>query len=128
VLVDPDELAPFVPVATKTIDVDTFVDLVDIDPVLFESSYYVAPAAGVKPYALLARALASSGKVATVRLVMRGRQYTAALRSVDGRLVMSTLAYAAEVVPVGELEELQELGAVEVSDREVKMAEMLVES
>jgi hypothetical protein len=59
---------------------------------------------------------------------MRGRQYTAALRSVDGRLVMSTLAYADEVVPVEELDELQELAAVEVSDREVKMAEMLVDS
>src|SRR3954462_15031130 len=66
VLVDPDELVPFVPLATKAIDVDGFVDLADIDPVLFESTYYVAPAAGTKPYALLAKALASSGKVAIV--------------------------------------------------------------
>jgi Ku70/Ku80 beta-barrel domain len=59
----------------------------------------VSPAAGAKPFALLARALENSGTVAIVRLVMRGRRYTAALRSVDGRLLMSTLAYADEVVP-----------------------------
>ena len=128
-IVDPDELAPFVPLATKSIDVDQFVDLGEIDPVFFETSYYVAPAAtGAKPYALLARALEGSGKVAIVRFVMRSRQYTAALRAVDGRLVMSTLAYADEVVPVEEVEELVGLDAVDVSDREVKMAEMLVES
>ena len=129
VIVDPDELAPFVPLATKSIDVDQFVDLGEIDPVFFETSYYVAPAAtGAKPYALLARALESSGKVAIVRFVMRSRQYTAALRAVDGRLVISTLAYADEVVPVEEVDELHGLDAVDVSDREVKMAEMLVES
>lgn len=129
VIVDPDELAPFVPLATKSIDVEQFVDLAEIDPVLFESSYYVAPTTGgAKPYALLAGALQSTGKVAIVRFVMRSRQYTAALRAVDGRLMMSTLAYADELVPVAEVEELQGLDAVDVSDREVKMAETLVES
>ena len=43
VIVDPDELAPFVPLATKTIDVEEFVDLAEIDPIYFETSYYVAP-------------------------------------------------------------------------------------
>jgi DNA end-binding protein Ku len=112
VIVDPGELAPFVPLATNSIDVDQFVDLGEIDPVFFETSYYVAPAAtGAKPYALLARALEGSGKVAIVRFVMRSRQYTAALRAVDGRLVMSTLAYADEVVPLEEVDELIDLAA-----------------
>ena len=128
VIVDPDELAPFVPLATKTIDVEEFVDLADIDPVYFESTYYVAPHLSQKPYALLAKALESAGKVAIVRFVMRGRQYIAALRADHGRLVLSTLAYADEIVPVEEVDELVGLEAVEVSDREVKMAEMLVES
>ena len=127
-IVDPDELAPFVPLATKTIEVEEFVDLADIDPIFFETSYYVAPHLTTKPYALLARALESAGKVAIVRFVMRSRQYTAALRADQGRLVLSTLAYADEVVPVDEVEELAGLDAVDVSDREVKMAEMLVES
>jgi len=129
VLVDPDELAPFVPLPTKTIDVEEFVDLADIDPLYFESTYYVAPAGvGTKPYALLARALASSGKVAIVRFVMRGRQYTAAVRSVDGRLVMSTLVYADELVAAADIDELAELSEIAVSDREATMATMLVES
>jgi Ku protein len=128
VLVDPEELAPFVPLATKSIDVESFVGLDEIDPVFFESTYYVAPAAGAKPYALLVRALQSTGKVAIVRFVMRGRQYTAALRAVDGRLTLSTLGYADELVNAAEVAELVGLDAVEVSDREVKMAEMLVES
>jgi DNA end-binding protein Ku len=129
VIVDPDELAPFVPLATKSIDVEQFVDPAEIDPVFFDTTYYVAPAAmGAKPYALLVRALQSTGKAAIVRFVMRSRQYTAALRADDGRLTMSTLAYVDELVPAADVEELAGLETVEVSDREVKMAEMLVES
>jgi DNA end-binding protein Ku len=127
-LVDPDELAPFVPLNTKTVEVQEFVALDAIDPVFFETTYWVAPHLSQKPYALLTRALESSGKVAIARFVMRGRQYTAALRAVEGRLQMSTLAYADEVVPVEEVEDLTGLDRVEVADREVRMAEMLVES
>ena len=64
---------------------------------------------------LLARALESSGKVAIARFVMRSRQYTAAIRADDGRLIMSTLAYADEVVPADEVDELAGLGDVDVS-------------
>src|SRR3954454_17831048 len=116
VLVAPDELAPFVPLATKSIDVDSFVELAEIDPVFFETTYYVGQATvGAKPYALLTGALQASGKVAIVRFVMRRRQYTAALCAVEGRLMMSTLAYADEVVPIGEVDELHGLHAVDVS-------------
>jgi DNA end-binding protein Ku len=128
VLVDPDELAPFVPLNTKSVELQEFVDLNAIDPVLFETTYYVAPHLSQKPYALLARALESTGKVAIARFAMRGRQYTAALRAVDRRLQMSTLVYADEVVPVEEIEGLEGLDGVDVADREVRMAEMLVES
>jgi DNA end-binding protein Ku len=76
VLVDPDELAPFVPLNTKTVELQEFVDLDAIEPVFFETTYWVAPHLSQKPYALLARALESSGKVAIARFVMRGRQYT----------------------------------------------------
>src|SRR3954469_2504605 len=84
VIVEPDELAPFVPLATKSIDVEEFVNLAEIDSVFFETSYYVAPHLPTRPYALLATALASAGKVAIVRFVMRGRQYIAALRADKG--------------------------------------------
>ena len=88
----------------------------------------MAPHLSPKPYVLLARALESSGKVAIARFVMRNRQYTAAIRAENSRLLMSTLVYADEVVPAAEVDELAVLGDVTASDREVKMAEMLVES
>ena len=106
VVIDPDELEPFIPAATKTIDLEEFVDLDQIDPIYFEKPYYLAPHLSPKPYVLLARALESSGKVAIARFVMRNRQYTAAIRAENSRLIMSTLVYADEVVPVDEVEDL----------------------
>jgi DNA end-binding protein Ku len=66
--------------------------------------------------------------VAIGRFVMRNKQYTAAIRAEGGRLVMSTLAYADEVIDPADIEELHGLDAVDVNDREVAMAEALVES
>lgn len=128
VVVDPDELEPFIPAATKTVDLEEFVDLVEIDPVFFDSAYYVAPGSNPKPYVLLARAMEEAGKVAIGRFVMRNKQYTAAIRAEEGRLVMSTLAYADEVVDPATIDELNGLDEVEVSPKEVAMAESLVDS
>jgi len=128
VLVDPEELEAFMPAATKSVDLEEFVDLADIDPVYFDTAYHLAPDGPPKPYVLLARAMQESGKVAIGRFVMRNKQYTAAIRAEDGRLVMSTLAYADEVVDPADIEELQGLDAVDVSDKEVAMAESLVDS
>ena len=128
IVIDPDELEPFIPAATKSVDLEEFVELGEIDPVFFDTAYHVAPDTNPKPYVLLARAMEASGKVAIGRFVMRNKQYTAAIRAEDGRLVMSSLAYADEVVDPGTIEELQGLADVEVNDREVAMAESLVES
>jgi DNA end-binding protein Ku len=128
VVVDPDELEPFMPAATKSVDLEEFVDLADIDPVYFDTAYHLAPDGPPKPYVLLARAMEASGKVAIGRFVMRNKQYTAAIRAEDGRLVMSTLAYADEVIDPSDIDELQGLESVEVNDREVAMAEALVDS
>ena len=128
VVVDPDELEPFMPVATKSVDLEEFVDLSEIDPVYFDTAFHLAPDGPPKPYVLLARAMEASGKVAIGRFVMRNKQYTAAIRAEDGRLVMSLLAYADEVVDQSEISELQGLDDVEVSTKEITMAESLVES
>ena len=128
VVVDPDELEPFMPVATKSVDLEEFVDLSEIDPVYFDTAYHLAPDGPPKPYVLLARAMEASGKVAIGRFVMRNKQYTAAIRAEDGRLVMSSLAYADEVVDPSEISELQGLDGVDVSTKEIAMAESLVES
>jgi DNA end-binding protein Ku len=119
VVVDPDELEPFMPVATRSVDLEEFVDLADIDPVYFDTAYHLAPDGPPKPYVLLARAMEASGKVAIGRFVMRNKQYTAAIRAEGGRLVMSTLAYADEVIDPSD---------IEVNDKEVAMAEALVAS
>lgn len=128
IVVDPDELEPFMPVATKSIDLEEFVDLEEIDPVYFDTAYHLAPNETPKPYVLLARAMEQSGKVAIGRFVMRNKQYTAAIRAEEGRLVMSSLAYADEVVDPADIEELQVLDDVEVNAKEVAMAESLVAS
>jgi DNA end-binding protein Ku len=128
VVVDPDELEPFMPAATKSVDLEEFVDLVEIDPIYFDTAYHLAPSGSPKPYALLARAMESSGKVAIGRFVMRNKQYTAAIRAEEGRLVMSSPAYADEVVDPDDIEELRGLDEVEVTRKEMAMAESLVAS
>ena len=128
VVVEPDELEPFIPSATKSIDLEEFVDLAEIDPVYFDTPYIVAPDTVPKPYKLLASAMEEAGKVAIARFVMRNKQYVAALRAVDGKLLMSTMVYADEVVPVSTIDELDKLDDVEVSKKEIAMAEALVDS
>jgi DNA end-binding protein Ku len=128
VVVDPDELEPFLPTATRAIELEEFVDLQEIDPVFFDSPYYVAPDKQTKPYVLLTRAMEESGKVAIGRFVMRNKQYVAALRPVEGRLMLSTMVFADEVVDPTKIDEFDGLDDVDVSSREVQMAEQLVAS
>ena len=128
VVVDPEELEPFIPSATKSIDLEEFVDLDEIDPVYFDSPYIVAPDKTPKPYVLLARAMEEAGKVAIGRFVMRNKQYVAALRAQDGKLLMSTMVFADEVVDPGAIDDLDVLADIDVTAKEVKMAEALVES
>jgi DNA end-binding protein Ku len=128
VVVEPEELDRLMPKATKSIDLDEFVALEDIDPVYFDTPYIVAPAGATKPYALLARAMEESGKVAIGRFVMRNNQYVAAIRAVDGTLRLSTLVFADEVVNPVTIEGLADAAEIEVSGREMVMAQTLVES
>jgi DNA end-binding protein Ku len=128
VVVDPDELEEFIPRATHSIDLEEFVALDEIDPVFFDAPYIVGPDGNTKPYALLARAMEQSGKVAIGRFVMRNKQYVAAVRASNGILMMNTMAFADEVVSTKSIEGLSDLADIEVSDREVAMAESLVES
>ena len=129
VLVGDDELAALDPEATRTIDIEQFVDLEEIDPLFYDAAYYVAPDKGAsKPYALLTRAMEEQGKVAIARLVMRTKQYLAALRPKDGMLVMSTMVYADEVNDPAQLDGVEDMHDVDVSERELRMAEQLIDS
>ena len=128
VLVGDDELAALDPVASRSIDIEQFVDLDEIDPLYYDSAYYVAPdKAARKPYALLTRAMEEQNKVAIARFVMRSKQYLAALRPKDGVLVMSTMVYADELNDASDLVD-DDVADTELSERELKMATQLVES
>jgi DNA end-binding protein Ku len=129
VLIEPEELDALDPEATHTIDIEEFVRLDEIDPIFYDAAYYVAPVKGTeKPYALLVRAMEQEGKVAIARFVMRTKQYLAALRPKDGKLVISTMVYADEVIPAEEISDLDGVDAIEVSDRELAMAKQLIDS
>ena len=127
VTVSDKELAALAPDKVRTIDIDEFVDLADIDPIYYDSSYHLMPdEAAVKPYKLLVEAMENSQKVAIGHFVMRGKQHLAALRPAGGRLVMSTMLYADEIVDATTLDSIDKLGEVDVDPREQAMAEQLI--
>ncbi len=129
VMIEPDELDALDPKATKTIDIEEFVDLVDIDPIYYDHSYYVAPAAGgAKAYRLLLEAMRESGKVAIGRFVLRSKQQLCALRPAGEALALTTMLFGDEVLTPDRLDELDALSEAEASDRELKMAQQLIAS
>jgi DNA end-binding protein Ku len=108
---------------TKSIDICDFVDLDEIDPIYFRKAYYLLPEEGAeKPYALLVRALQETGKVGIAKVVIRNKQHLAALRPVDGALVLETMYYADEV------RKPEKVKSGELRKAEVDMAKSLVEN
>jgi DNA end-binding protein Ku len=123
-----EELQAFNPRATKTIDIEDFVDLAQIDPIYYETTYYLVPDRGAaKPYALLVEAMKRTNRVGVARFVLRTKQYLAAVRPLEHALAISTMLYADEVVPQQELEGLPESHA-KPGERELNMAEQLIGS
>ena len=121
------ELEALVPAAARTIDIDAFVDLADIDPVFYDSAYHLVPdEATAKPYKLLAEAMQEANKVAICHFVMRSKQHLAAIRPVDGRLMLSTMVHADELVAPDELGAFDRLDAIAVDERETAMARQLI--
>ncbi len=128
VVVDPAELKALNPKATKTIDIEDFVDLDQIDPIFFDAPYYLLPAAtAAKPYKLLHDAMLQTGKAGVARFVLRTKQYLAIIRPRGDALAISTVVYADEVIDPATLEGLPG-DDVEVSERELAMATQLIES
>jgi DNA end-binding protein Ku len=124
-----DEMASMAPEKTRAIDVQDFVDLDEIDPIYFDSPYYLGPADGAeKAYSLLAAAMKASGKVAIARFVFRNKEHLAAIRTSGGVLTLTTMRFADEVVATSELEEVLPDKAPKVAKKEQQMAEQLIES
>ena len=128
VVIEPDELRDLDPKASRTIEIEDFVLLADIDPIYYDSSYYLVPQeTATKPYRLLHEAMQRSGRAAIARFVLRTKQYLAVIRPLGDAIAVSTLTYADEVVPTTRLDGLPNTD-VELNDRELAMAEQLIES
>jgi DNA end-binding protein Ku len=124
-----EEMAALAPEKTRAIDVLDFVDLEQIDPIYFDSPYYLGPAEGAeKAYSLLAKAMETSGKVAIARFVFRNKEHLAAIRSTGGTLTLTTMRFADEVVSPDELEDVLPAKAPKVARKEQQMAEQLIDS
>jgi DNA end-binding protein Ku len=129
VLITPEELDALDPKATKTIDIEEFADLTDIDPIYYDHSYYLAPTAGgAKAYRLLLDAMRESGKVGIGKVVLRTKQQLCALRPTGDVLTLSTMLFGDEVLAPDRLDELDGLADAEATDRELKMAQQLIDS
>jgi len=125
VVIEPDEIKKIEPKTAKTMEILEFVKAGDVDPVFFESSYYMLPEeAGRRPYALLTKALEESEYVAIAKLTMHNREYTVFLRPHEGGLMLHTMYYADEV------RQVEGFGApdVELKDAELKVAHQLIEA
>jgi DNA end-binding protein Ku len=129
VVIEPSELEALAPKKTKTIEIEDFVELSQIDPVYYDHPYYLAPAVGgAKPYRLLLEAMRDTGKVAIARVVIRSKEQLVALRPMGDVLGMATMIFADEVLPPGRLNELAEVAEVKTTKRELDIAKQLVES
>ncbi len=125
VIIDPDEIKKIEPKTAKTMEILEFVKASDVDPIYFESSYYMVPEeAGRRPYALLSKALEESDYVAIAKVTMHNREYTVFLRPSQGGLMLHTMYYQDEV------RELEGFGApdVDVKEGELKIAHQLIDA
>ena len=111
--------------ASKTVDIVAFVDAKEIDPFYYETPYYLAPGKrGEKAYALLREALAKAGKVGIATVVIRTRQYLAAVMPQDDLLLMNTLRYADGIRDARELN--PDFSRSKISSKEIDLALRLI--
>lgn len=128
VIVDEAALAALAPKASHTIEITEFVDVDDIDPIFYESPYYLFPDKhGEKAYMLLVETMSGLAKAAIGRIIVRSKEHLAAIRAVDGVLYLETMRFADEVTNPAEVGDVPD-GGIEVTEREVDMARRLVES
>jgi len=130
VIIEPGELDALDPKKTKSIEIEDFVALDEIDPIYFDHPYYLAPGAGgSKPYRLLLEAMRETGRVAIANVVIRSKQQLVAVRPMgENVLAMSTMVYPDEVVDSSSIDELGAVEEVEVNSRELDIAKQLVDS
>src|SRR6201998_830000 len=125
VVIEPEEIKKIEPKTAKAMEILEFVKASEVDPLYFESSYFMVPEeAGRRPYALLTKALEESEYYGIAKITMHNREYTVFIRPHEGGLMLHTMYYADEV------KEVKEFGApdVELKEAEVKVAHQLIEA
>ena len=129
VVIAPGELDTLAPKKTKTIEIEDFVELAQIDPIFYEHPYYLAPGTGgAKPYRLLLEAMQQDGRVAIARFVMRSKEQLVAIRPMGDVLEMATMLFADEILAPERIGEISELAEVKTTKRELDVARQLVDS
>jgi DNA end-binding protein Ku len=114
------------PEATQSVDILEFVELDKISPMFFDKPYYLEPTKqGRHAYALLREALANTNRVAIARVVIRTKEYIAAVKPIDGALVLELMHWASEIVGSDTLEIP---GREKLPEKEMKMARMLIDT
>jgi DNA end-binding protein Ku len=129
VIIEPEELDEIAPGRSRTIDIDVFVDLEEIDPIYFQKTYWLAPAKDefARAYTLLIEAMSRTNRVGLARFVMRGKEYLAAVRASTGVLALNTLLFPEDIrSPQQEIDKLPT--AVRPREKEIDMAVNLIES
>ncbi len=129
VIIEPEELDEIAPGRSRTIDIDVFVDLEEIDPIYFQKTYWLAPAKDefARAYTLLIEAMSRTNRVGLARFVMRGKEYLAAVRASTGVLALNTLLFPEDIrPPQQEIDKLPT--AVRPREKEIDMAVNLIES
>ncbi|HEY1277328.1 MAG TPA: Ku protein [Thermoleophilaceae bacterium] len=130
VVITPEELDSLEPEKTRSIDIEDFVQLDEIDPIFYDHPYYLVPGTGAsKAYRLLLDAMQESGKVAIARVVLRSKEHLVAIRPRDDVLTMETMLFADEVVPPDDLDDMPADGkSQKTTKRELDMAKQLIDS
>jgi len=115
--------------ATRTIDIESFVDLKEIDPMFFERPYYIIPqAGGEKGYVLLCEVLKRSNRAAIAKIVLHTVQHLVAIIPREDYLILEILRFASEVKEASDAQLLEPtVREVKVSPREISIAEQLVD-
>ena len=128
VLVDEKELDKIRPEQGRSIEIEQFVKLEEIDPIYFDRAYFVTPGNGSdKAYKLLLEAMSESGKIGLARFVMRGRQYLAAVRVLGEGLVLHTMHYSDEVLSLDDALP-STLARAKAPAKEVRVARQLIDA
>jgi len=129
VVIEPGELESLQPKKSRTIEIEDFVELSQIDPIFYEHPYYLAPATGgAKPYRLLLEAMRETERVAIARVVMRSKEQLVAIRPMGQVLGMATMLFGDEILAPDQLPEISELSEIKTTKRELDVAKQLVDS